>query len=217
MAYEAEKEIGKIGPAPEAGAEKSQAFDGGKLLSENKAATATVEKFNAPQHADLHNQMEKNWDGYLKEQTARETQEREKGHYDSRRENPSPDNPRGVFDEHKFVERRKEQDEKALAKLNDGDLKTIGQIADSLMKNDVEKAHEIIKQSYDRSKYDDDKINSVDLGLRYELERRGTDKCWDVSFAHGPEDSYVHIYDKRTNLATGGGTEYQSYEGKIGK
>lgn len=166
-------------------------------------------KFENPTKEDLAAQNNKDWDAYKAEQTKREATELKEHPYQTR--------PDRDFNLDEFVSRRREQDAKQLAKLDDNDLKVVGDVAKALAgPNPADKALDVLKKAYG-DKYDESKMEGIDTALKLELQRRGMDKTWSTGIAWGPEGANVQIQDKRVNLAQGGGTEYQSYEGKLGK
>lgn len=166
-------------------------------------------KFDSPTKDDLATQNNKDWDAYKAEQTKREAAELKSHPYQTR--------PDRDFNLDHFVASRREQAAQQLAKLDDNDLKVVGDVAKALAgANPADKALEVLKAAYG-DKYDQSKMEGLDTALKLELQRRGMDKNWSTGIAWGPQGADVQIQDKRVNLAQGGGTEYQSYEGKLGK
>lgn len=165
-------------------------------------------KFDSPTKEDLAAQNNKDWDAYKAEQTRREAAELKEQPYKTR-----PDRDFNLDD---FVASRREEAAKQLAKLDDTDLKVVGDVARALAgSNPADKALDVLKTAYG-DKYDQSKMEGLDTALKLELQRRGMDKTWSTGIAWGPQGADVQIQDKRVNLAQGGGTEYQSYEGKLG-
>lgn len=189
---------------------------GGSLLAErpNDASPASptspaTAKFESPTLSDLRAVNSNDWATYLADQTKREQQQSKDHPYQTRRD--------ADFNLPEFVTRRREQDERALAKLDEKDLKAVGDVASALAGRDpADSALKAIQQAFG-DKYDQNKMEGFDRALRLELERRGLDKTWSTGIAWGPEGASIQIQDKRVNLALNGGTEYLSYQSTIGK
>lgn len=199
--HEGEQKKGHEGQA-------AQPFDGGKLLTEKQGQAGPGSKhFDSPTMADLKSVNNKDWDAYLVEQRAREDAM-------AKQMVARPDQD---FNLDKFVQNRREQDEKALARLDDKDLKVVGDVAKALSgANGPDKALEVLKKAYGDN-YDMKKMEGIDTALHLELQRRGMDKTWGVGISMGNEGALVQLEDKRINHATGGGQDYQKYQGKIAK
>ena len=206
-----EAEISKIKPV-EGDAQDFKNL-GGSLLAERPNDTSpgspVTAKFESPTLSDLRAVNSNDWATYLADQTKREQRESQEHPYQSRRDHD--------FNLAEFVTRRREQDERALAALNDKDLKAVGDVASALAgRNPADSALKAIQQAFG-DKYDEKKMEGFDRALRLELDRRGLDKTWSTSIAWGPEGAGIQIQDKRVNLAQNGGTEYLSYQSTIGK
>lgn len=168
-------------------------------LSEGRPVRETLAKavHNPPTAKELADQNDKDWDKYKQDQL--------------KREDVKPD------ELDKFVAYRREKDAQELATLSDKDRKAVGDVATALAgPNGPEKAISLMKQNFEVP-YDEKKMSAVDTALKLELERRNTDNQWGISLAWGPTGAYVHVQDRRTNLAQNGGTTYQTYSGEIGQ
>lgn len=206
-----EAEISKIKPLE--GEAQGIKNLGGTLLAEKPndtpPASPVTAKFESPTLSDLKAVNSNDWATYLTDQTKREEQESKERPSSARRD---PD-----FNLSEFVDRRREKDERALAKLDEKDLKAVGDVASALAgRNPADSALKAIQQAFG-DKYDQNKMEGFDRALRLELERRGLDKTWSTSIAWGPDGAGIQIQDKRVNLALNGGTEYLSYQSTIGK